>query len=409
MSLKHNANQSDLLKAFELAAIEKGLIKYEIKKEAAKKELDLTPSNNLTVNLLKLCSGLRKSGMEKYAEELENKFVSYKKAGGDVYDVSKETGEDLINSAHPDGSHKIEGVEGDSVVETILDQHLKNMKIVEKKPTGKLSNANEIIGAVKSVLIKKAQAAAVKPPPPKDMNSITEEDILSWRKFISVNELNKIIGYLNKAKHIFDVELDNPAVKSIFNKNYGEIINELSKINSGNISVESINEIINDIDDIKAGKNTLWVVDVIYSRSDSEKKDTAYVYVEQALQAAYSARTIIQGRNDNFVKQNIISEEEKSQKKEQIPTEISSFNESLKKAKNRINADKAAIRTDIDLDDNEKQAPLIWLDKRLNAINEIEKEFNSLSDEQKLGTVKSLLLNLNKITSKLDKFEQEWV
>ena len=60
-----------------------------------------------------------------------------------MYETHKETGDDVIHSAHPKGSHKLEGVAGDEATfEDILDKHTKILNVVEKKPTGKLSTAS---------------------------------------------------------------------------------------------------------------------------------------------------------------------------------------------------------------------------------------------------------------------------
>jgi hypothetical protein len=61
------------------------------------------PSQNFDENILKLANGLREYGFVDYANSLESKFVSYKSAQS-LYGVSKETGKDLINEAHPDGA-----------------------------------------------------------------------------------------------------------------------------------------------------------------------------------------------------------------------------------------------------------------------------------------------------------------
>lgn len=148
MTFRHtNFEDSQVMRSLERLAQEKGLIKNDPLQKIASapakpKKANLKPTNNLTENLLKLCAGLREEGMIKYAEELEATFMMYKQA-------SCECDHDLIDSAHPKGSHKLEGVMGDAVIETILDQHLAMMKTVEKKPTGKLSTAEDILNAVK--------------------------------------------------------------------------------------------------------------------------------------------------------------------------------------------------------------------------------------------------------------------
>ena len=104
---------------------------------------------NKIYNVLKLSSDLRKKGFHKHADELEYKFLILKQSKANLYSVFRETGEDLVDLAHPDGEHKIENVEGDSVVETISTQKEKITKVVEKQPTGKLSS-KQISNIIKS-------------------------------------------------------------------------------------------------------------------------------------------------------------------------------------------------------------------------------------------------------------------
>lgn len=147
---------SPTMRALEKVAKEKGLVKPESleKKAAVTKKADYTPTPNLMENIFKLCAGLRDSGLKKEADEIEMNYLNLKRAQT-LYETSKETGDDLIQSAHPKGSHKLEGVDGDeAVVEDILDQHLKIVEMVSKKPTGKLSEASskDIIKSVKKAL-----------------------------------------------------------------------------------------------------------------------------------------------------------------------------------------------------------------------------------------------------------------
>src|SRR5579885_1969993 len=112
MTFKHvKFEDSPTMRSLERVAKDNGWVKEEpIVKEAARKE-NYKPSLALMDNIIKLCNGLRKVGMEKYADELENNFVNYKRAQT-IYETSKEKGEDLVDAAHPQGSHKLEDVEG---------------------------------------------------------------------------------------------------------------------------------------------------------------------------------------------------------------------------------------------------------------------------------------------------------
>ena len=155
MTFKHvQFEDSAIMRSLEKVAQEKGLIKPEpLTKTAAAKKTDLTPTTSLLDNVLKLCSGLRERGFEKQANDLEGHLVNYKVAQT-LYETSPEKGEDVIHAAHPKGSHKLEGLDAENdgaVVEDILDQMTKTIQMIEKKPTGKLSNT-KAISAVKLVL-----------------------------------------------------------------------------------------------------------------------------------------------------------------------------------------------------------------------------------------------------------------
>jgi hypothetical protein len=154
MTFKHSKQfDSALMRSLEKVAFQKGMTKSEpITKQASTEPLDLIPSSNLMDNIVKLTAGLRAQGLTKQATEIEQSFFNYKKAQT-LYEAHKETGDDVINSAHPKGSHKLVDVDSDeAVVEDQLDKHIKFLKMIEKEPTGKLSNANSIMSAVKMAL-----------------------------------------------------------------------------------------------------------------------------------------------------------------------------------------------------------------------------------------------------------------
>lgn len=159
MTFKHvKFEDSPIMRSLEKVAKEKGMVKEEPIVKQAEQKQDLLPTHNFDLNLAKLCDGLRKAGMDKHADELETNFVNYKRAQT-LYDAHGEKGEDLINAAHPKGSHHLEGVEGDeATVEDILDKHLKMVQMVNKHPTGKLA-ARDAITAVRIAL---GQAVAPK-------------------------------------------------------------------------------------------------------------------------------------------------------------------------------------------------------------------------------------------------------
>jgi hypothetical protein len=155
MTFKHaKFEDSAVMRSLVKVAKEKGWTPEESIKKTASPETDLSVTDNFTQNILKLCTGLRQQGFNKYADELEDKFVVYRMAAATLYDAHNgETGDDLIDTAHPKGSHHLEGIEGnEAVVETILDRHVKMLATIEKKPTGKLGSSNDILNAVKVAL-----------------------------------------------------------------------------------------------------------------------------------------------------------------------------------------------------------------------------------------------------------------
>lgn len=156
MTFKHvKFEDSPIMRSLEKVAREKGLVKSEPLQKAAAaiiKKADIVPTSNLMENIFKLCNGMRAEGLEKEAMEVEMNFLNYKRAQT-LYEAHKEKGEDLIHAAHPDGSHKLEGVEGEEATfEDILDRHAKILQKIEKMPTGKLSSAAQIVRAVKMAL-----------------------------------------------------------------------------------------------------------------------------------------------------------------------------------------------------------------------------------------------------------------
>jgi len=244
MTFKHTKfDESAIMRSFEKTARNKGLITdepavYGLVKQAASK-IDLKPTENLTLNIVKLCEGLRSKGFSKYANEIENKFMTYKRAET-LYDVHNETGDDVVDQAHPDGSHKLEGVDGDSTFETILDQHEMIKKIVDKNPTGKLSNNKDILRAVK-VALGQSGAGGASPVEQTELDKkeevSSEQDETSLQKAALI-KLNNAVFTVNKAAKFFatrgDMASYNPNTLA-FDRSVQVINNVQQEVNSANI------------------------------------------------------------------------------------------------------------------------------------------------------------------------------
>jgi hypothetical protein len=115
-------------------------------------------SNNLFESLVILSESLREKGFKAESMALDEKIRNYKTAEVHLYNAFEETGEDLVNRAHPDGEVEMAPSKGGhGVVETQNTEHAKVLKVVEKVPHGKLSEAQSLVSMAASVLgIEKA-------------------------------------------------------------------------------------------------------------------------------------------------------------------------------------------------------------------------------------------------------------
>lgn len=212
---KHiSANDSEVMQEFTKIAKAKGLIKQDTAIQravrAVQNDLQATPkkisktsfvsTGNFGQDMLKLCDGLRETGLVAQAETVEKLFLSlnaheigYKKAQTYVpmYGAWKETGEDLLNEAHPEGSVEMaEAGDELGVVEDKLEQHKKIKQVVEKDPTGKLASLDDfgrltskaqvlatlkmVLGAPAAPTAPAPAATAPAPPVKTDLDIIQE-------------------------------------------------------------------------------------------------------------------------------------------------------------------------------------------------------------------------------------------
>ncbi len=145
MSFKHTKfDDSETMRSFAKVGVEKGLVTPETSSVVKTASSKISATGDLVQDVMILCASLRKAGMEKHAEDLENNFLLYKKSES-LYETFKETGEDLVDMAHPEGSHKLQDLE--HTVLTITDRHQKIKDIVNKKPTGKLDGSLKRLAA----------------------------------------------------------------------------------------------------------------------------------------------------------------------------------------------------------------------------------------------------------------------
>jgi hypothetical protein len=362
MTFKHTKfEDSPVMRSLEKLALKKGLIKNNPLEKIASKssKLDLTPTDNLMSNLLKLCNGLKESGFEKYAEELENTFVMYKHA-------SCECDHDLVDQAHPKGSHKLEGVLGDAIIETILDQHLAMMKVVEKKPVGKLSTAKDIINAVKISLAD---------------NEFRDIDCLQNKgKELLTQAIDKIVEGLKNIKDapsgeavpftiLFNTPYENKVERSIY------ILSSAKNFISNNfVTKKYIEELFGTIHLVRIIRDQTYnqvIQNNIYAQGSNERKTflqnialidkgvtlswaankafngdmSGASFHESAISATEimnSIRNLINGLGENIVRYNTINYE---QKKDKLDDTIRNMADEFKtKLNNSINAAELAAK-----------------------------------------------------------------
>jgi hypothetical protein len=133
---KTTFNESEVMRGYARIALDQKIITLEPVKKTASEVISLKPTGSLANNIIMLCNALKASGHVKEAKELEQKFVIYKAAETDLYKSTDETGEDLLDAAHPEGSPEVAD-DKESVVENTVDVHDAVMKMLEQKPMGK--------------------------------------------------------------------------------------------------------------------------------------------------------------------------------------------------------------------------------------------------------------------------------
>jgi len=384
MTFKHGKfEDSATMRSLIKIAEQKGWVQSEPLKKTASTSLDLSPTSSLTENVLKLCAGLRQSGMHKYADEVEKNFFNYKRAS-DIYDVSGEEGKDLVDAAHPDGSHKIEGIEGDAVIETILDQHLKDVEMVNKKPTGKLTNAQDILRAVKVVLADDQEKMnALMETIRRRANTITalteSELSASWSHFsepISVLTQDPTIDNLKKILKMMSNQayrLKPGLVMGLTEDTWAKVAPQINSIITAASQALTLRTQMQDV----AGQKLLG--DEI---AGGEKKEAP-------------------------------SEENKTPRMGTDPyPEATKLSQQLEKALGTLRGYKASINSDPDLKDKpaDKAAAIAWLDNKTQQVNTVKSQLaESAGSEEVNNIAPSLLITLQKITSSFAAFQKEWI
>lgn len=361
MTFKHtNFDESATMRSLIKVAAEKGWVKSEPIQKTASASEDLTPSENLTENVIKLCAGLRNSGLDKFAEELESKFIAYKQANN-LYNVTKEEGKDLIDAAHPKGGHKMEDLDGDVVVETILERHVKMLNMVNKKPTGKLASHSDIMNAVKFALGGDANKVSAK-----------------LRKVLSnvdtIFALNEQQGFLRKISLDGEDELRELINSAIRNSHNPDVLEGLFyQIKAG-------------LQSFQKGFKPGWAFGGV--------TDEVWENMQPAFAAAYAA---------------LDAAKQFSEEPDVAPTKAPE-KKPLEDLVNQVNAVKNKVKSWKSIGPIAKQPEALkWINTELANLEDIIKRYTSAPEDQHANLVSSLTKEFNAELTDINQFEKDWI
>lgn len=366
MTFKHTKfEDSSTMRSLVKVAQDKGWIKEEptLQKTAAPK-LDLEPTGNLTENLVKLCTGLRASGFDKQADELESKFVQYKKANAE-YGVTDEKGEDLVHDAHPEGSHKMEDIDSpEATFEDILDKHVKMMQVVDKEPNGKLSSANQILNAVRKVL---AQST--------DTNTGLTQPVINY-----------IMSYFKN----IDDQLSGPTF--LGSNNDGIIAyNRLRSFTINHINKHTINNTV-------IGQINGMVDDAIKGFS-SREFSRMFMLSDNAEQIVFQLKGLKNYITDTVAEdhQSLIGSVNSDQAAQQFTSKVDNYLSTLKSWSVTVN-------NDPENNDNDKAEANKWITDRANELNALKQKFDPSELAGFLGA-----LDKSRFVRESAQFKRTWI
>ncbi len=307
--------------------------------------------------------------------------------------------------AHPKGSHKLEGVDGDAVVETIVDQQEKDKAVVDHKPTGKLATSLDILNKVKIVL---AQAAPTqtKEELENSLESLVKEANRVWtiidNKIQSDGGLVNGIGmvgrgfeYSIQAKYISDLLVSRPitldSLKSIKNR-----VGTLQNIIKPGVSWSSLNPfggVSDDVHKIVSGNLSSLI----------GKIDKAY---QLRSKIAEITSQEIEGGS---------SEVEGGSTRSGVTTEV--VHENTAKVFAKIDKEITSLQNYkrlLNLDGNmtpaEKKEAFPWLDQQIAKFTNIKNSFNDFgSAENKETNAPAVWKKLNPLIIENQDFAKEWL
>lgn len=384
---------SPVFRSLEKLALKKGLIApEELKKEASvKEEVSYQPVANLNQNILKLCSGLRAQGFESYANELEVKFLALKKA------------ENILDTAHPEGSVKLPDMEGDAIIEDCEEQKKKIEEIIKKTPKGKFGK--DIVNLVKITL---AQAASSpKEALENEIDSALNEALARWNKIDNVikSEGNLFSGlgfvgrgteYSRNSEYIKELLVSRPAT--------------LDNLKSLKKRIEGVLALIKPGASFYGGSLNPWggVTEDVYSTISPN-----IAALNKFIEKAYQARVKVNAITSREIDGEPAPEAEDSGSREGTTVRNNTFLEMIaaeaSKYITNLQGWKSEVKIKKDLTVQEKATAAKWLDDQAKEFKDLFVAFKEIPDTQKESSFPKFRARLEEMGAENVQFYQDWV
>lgn len=399
---------SPVMRSLEKLAVKKGLVKTEvINKTAVSKKNSLKPTENLEENILKLCSALRDSGFNKQAVEVETKFFNLKKAEH-IYDTHGETGEDVINQAHPEGSHQMKNVDGDAIIETILDRKKIMENIVSKMPTGKQGSralADFVKNASKNVIKHNA------------INAISA--ILSSSKIVVASNMQEVQQLLQSAAADTQSAVELAAnAGNLYNVtiNWARGRAEAVASTLNNISNNSIEEAITSINALIRNFQPNFASSIL---PDFMNKGLTNEQVHQAVESKLNAALAKVTDAQNKFRELVLHPESATVTPErsatvQMPTQEVSGNKEVGELYNlangmlnKLNGWKPTLNTYPDKQDRAES--IGWINTMISAIQNITAAMDQTPDEVAASVIPNWRKSLTDYSKQVSQFYETWI
>jgi hypothetical protein len=197
-----NLYTSEVYRELERKAVKKGffeptakqVVEHAIQKKASPKE-DLEATGDVTQDIGKLVEACRRKGYIKFADDIESKFVLYKQAESQLYNLNVDKIKDIEDFAHKDGDVDIVDAGDLGMVETIESAAQKILSVVKTEPTGKLA-------AFSAHILKTAEQPAITIKPPEGLTNILANVGNKTADSIWVETKNNIAKYKNSLQPI---------------------------------------------------------------------------------------------------------------------------------------------------------------------------------------------------------------